>query len=314
MYISIDIDINTQIPSIKNSLSLPPPSTRRPNRVVSGLPAVRRIVLEALQDMRRHNVRYAELRTTPRPLTDGVSRREYIEHVLRAFREFETDQACFPCEVSDGTCRPRHGEGTDKGLPRLIPRLLLSVDRGKSVQEAMAVAELAVQLRTEEEWRPYVIGVDFSGNPAKGSFEEFRSGLQECVGSAQQQGFLRDSNLSRECSTSMFFVSRQTAPPTDPPTCYALAFRPAFELARRGGMKVTVHCGEVPDGPDFLAVIAFRPERLGHAVVLSEEVREALLSEMPRIPIEVCPTSNLLTLALSDHSEHPTVQDWIREG
>lgn len=77
---------------------------------------------------------------------------------------------------------------------------------------------------------------------------------------------------------------------------------------------MTVHCGEVPDGPDFLAVIAFRPERLGHAVILSDEVREALLSAVPRIPIEVCPTSNLLTLALSDHGEHPTVQDWIREG
>lgn len=123
--------------------------------------------------MRRHNVRYAELRTTPRPLPDGASRREYIENVLRVFREFETDQA-----VSDGTCKPCHGEDTDKGLPELIPRLLLSIDRGKSVQEAMAVAELAVQLRSEEEWRPYVVGVDFSGNPTKGSFEQFRSGCK----------------------------------------------------------------------------------------------------------------------------------------
>lgn len=128
--------------------------------------------------MRRHNVRYAELRTTPRPLPDGASRREYIENVLRVFREFETDQASLPCEVSDGACIPCHGEDTNKGLPRLIPRLLLSVDRGKNVQEAMVVAELAVQLRTEEEWRPYVVGVDFSGNPTKGSFEEFRSGCK----------------------------------------------------------------------------------------------------------------------------------------
>lgn len=77
---------------------------------------------------------------------------------------------------------------------------------------------------------------------------------------------------------------------------------------------MTVHCGEVPDGPDFLEVIAFKPERLGHAVVLSEEVREALLSVVPRIPIEVCPTSNLLTLSLSDYGDHPTVQGWISEG
>lgn len=151
---------------------------------------MRRIALEALEDMRRHNVRYAELRTTPRPLPDGASRREYIENVLRVFREFETDQA-----VCDGACKPCHGEDTDKGPPKLTPRLLLSINRGKSVQEAMAVAELAVQLRSEEEWRPYVVGVDFSGNPTKGSFEDFRSGCKNAWAvSVQQRGFLRDSN------------------------------------------------------------------------------------------------------------------------
>lgn len=153
-------------------------AARRPVRVVSGLPAVRRIALEALEDMRRHNVRYAELRTTPRPLPDGATRRKYIETVLQVFREFETDQACAPCKVSDGADKPCHGGDTDKGLPMLIPRLLLSVDRGKSVQEAIEVAELAVRLRGEEEWRKYVVGVDFSGNPTKGSFEEFRSGCK----------------------------------------------------------------------------------------------------------------------------------------
>lgn len=77
---------------------------------------------------------------------------------------------------------------------------------------------------------------------------------------------------------------------------------------------MTVHCGEVPDDADFLSVIAFRPERLGHAVVLGEEVRQTLLSLSPQIPIEVCPTSNLLTLALSHHGEHPTVRGWIDAG
>lgn len=128
--------------------------------------------------MRRHNVRYAELRTTPRPLPDGTTRREYIENVLQVFREFEADQACAPCKVSDSACKPCHGGDTYKGPPTLIPRLLLSVDRGKSVEEAMEVAELAVQLRGEEEWRTYVVGMDFSGNPTKGSFEEFRSGCK----------------------------------------------------------------------------------------------------------------------------------------
>ncbi|CAN0351067.1 unnamed protein product, partial [Pylaiella littoralis] len=237
--------------------------------VVSDLPAVRRVALEALQDMRSNNVRYAELRTTPRPLADGTSRRDYIENVLQVFRDFEINQAARAPDVSrDGASSQESldlGEGGSELLPagRLIPRLLLSVDRGKSTEEAMEVAKLARELRSSEEWKLFVLGVDFSGNPTKGSFE---------------------------------------------------AFRPAFELARSSGLKVTVHCGEVSDDADVLSVIAFRPERVGHAVVLGEEVRQALLSLSPQIPIEVCPTSNLLTLALSHHGEHPTVRGWIEAG
>lgn len=240
-------------------------------RVVADLPAVRRVALEALQDMRRNNVRYAELRTTPRPLADGTSRREYIESVLQVFREFETGQVATEPGLSRGKSTGGEGsvgpdEDNQETLPvgaHLTPRLLLSVDRSKSKEEAMEVARLALELQAEDEWKPYVLGMDFSGNPTKGSFEDFR---------------------------------------------------PAFELARRNGLKVTVHCGEVADDAEFLAVIAFHPERLGHAVVLGEEVRQTLLSLVPRIPIEICPTSNLLTLSLSHHGEHPTVGDWLEEG
>ncbi|CAM9351236.1 unnamed protein product [Ectocarpus sp. 6 AP-2014] len=235
--------------------------------VVSDLPAVRRITLEALQDMQRDNVRYAELRTTPRPLADGTSRRDYIENVLQVFQEFEASQTtkAIPSFLGNTGKIPESGNLTDESLVAgtLTPRLLLSVDRTKSVEEAMEVAKLAVELRGEEKWRPYVLGMDFSGNPTKGPFKEFRL---------------------------------------------------AFESARSNGLKVTVHCGEVPNDADFLEVIAFRPERLGHAVVLGEEVRQMLLSLVPRIPIEVCPTSNLLTLALSHHGEHPTVRGWIEAG
>lgn len=77
---------------------------------------------------------------------------------------------------------------------------------------------------------------------------------------------------------------------------------------------MTVHCGEIDNDPEFLAILAFRPERLGHAVVLGKTVRDKLISMKPRIPIEVCPTSNFLTLELSDHREHPTVQGWVEEA
>ncbi len=157
---------------------------------------MRRVALEALRDMRGDGVRYAELRTTPRPLADGTSRRGYVEAVLRVFRDFEAGgrrpAAATPdarrgsasstniAEESTNDLGADGGGGGGEGEPysagTLTPRLLLSVDRGKSVEEAMRVAELAVELRAEEEWRPFVLGVDFSGNPTKGSFKDFRSG------------------------------------------------------------------------------------------------------------------------------------------
>lgn len=123
--------------------------------------------------MQMQNIRYAELRTTPRSLPDGTTRRNYIETVLSVFREFEAS-----CVFAANTfLESREGED-GKPLPRLIPRLLLSVDRGRSVEEAMEVARLAVRLKEDDEWKKYVVGVDFSGNPTKGAFEDFRS---ECA-------------------------------------------------------------------------------------------------------------------------------------
>lgn len=141
-------------------------------RVVADLPAVRRIALEALLDMRKHNVRYAELRTTPRILPDGTSPRAYIEAVLGVFRDFEYGQSTLSGDITSQS----FGQKECTGTSRLIPRLLLSVDRGRTVEEAMYAVKLAIGLRDVVEWTPYVVGIDFSGNPTKGAFRDFRLG------------------------------------------------------------------------------------------------------------------------------------------
>ena len=79
---------------------------------------------------------------------------------------------------------------------------------------------------------------------------------------------------------------------------------PHVELARENGLGVTVHVGE--EGADVgrteigEVVDVLRPDRIGHGIlaagdpVLTEALREA------GIVLELCPTSNLLTKALSD--------------
>lgn len=176
---------------------------------MSDLPAVKRIAREALEDMQRNNVRYAELRTTPRPLADGTTRRDYIVSVLRVFREFESSQAAGHLGADGGGGEPLLGG-------RLIPRLLVSVDRSKSTTEAMGVAELAVELRANEEWRSFVLGLDFSGNPTKGSFKDFRYGtstrasfvdswLLPCINRIHAYPASRSQmNVSRPPNSSLF--------------------------------------------------------------------------------------------------------------
>jgi hypothetical protein len=83
------------------------------------------------------------------------------------------------------------------------------------------------------------------------------------------------------------------------------AFEHHFLRARSLGLKSSVHVGEkVGDGDDLDAVLLrFRPERIGHVVCLEERHTAALL-ERP-IPIEICPTSNVMTRIVRSLEHHP---------
>ncbi len=95
--------------------------------------------------------------------------------------------------------------------------------------------------------------------------------------------------------------------------------REHVELARDGGLGVTIHVGE--EGGDFgldetrEVVAALRPDRLGHGILaardpeLMEEIREA------DITLEICPTSNLLTKALADEDAvRDTFRTFVEHG
>lgn len=101
-------------------------------------------------------------------------------------------------------------------------------------------------------------------------------------------------------------------------------FRPALERARKAGLKLSVHCGEVayenhPTAYDELEdIFAFGPDRLGHALMLPDEFQKKLLCS--RIPVEVCPTSNIMTLELAKAAKgdlvhgftaHPSFESWL---
>ena len=97
-------------------------------------------------------------------------------------------------------------------------------------------------------------------------------------------------------------------------------FRETFEKVRAAGLRVTVHAGETA-GPESIwgALRALGAERIGHGLAAFRDPALVEYLKQHRIPLESCPTSNLRTGALRQHTgaddlgKHPIV-DYVRAG
>ena len=247
---------------------------------VNDLRALQRITREALEDYAGENVAYLELRSGPKCLlfdslrgkdSDVCTKRQYVECIIEIMKEFEKKE-------NDRYQKEKAGKCNGFFRLPLIPRLLISVDRAGTVDEAMENVSLAIELRSN----PFIVGVELGGNPSRNDFRLFEA---------------------------------------------------AFKMARDAGLRVALHCGEVPcsttDSSDqdptlrkayeeVTAMLEYRPDRLGHALLLPDTIMEKLL-ENP-IPVECCPTSNVMTLELALHhggslvdglKMHPQLNEWL---
>ncbi len=83
-------------------------------------------------------------------------------------------------------------------------------------------------------------------------------------------------------------------------------FTDVYRTARAGGFRLTAHAGETA-GPESVwgAINALEVERIGHGVRAAED--PALIEYLVehRVPLEVCPTSNIRTGVVSDWEDHP---------
>jgi adenosine deaminase len=83
-------------------------------------------------------------------------------------------------------------------------------------------------------------------------------------------------------------------------------FADVFARARALGLHSVPHAGETT-GPQTIrdALTHLGAERIGHGISAAQD--PALLAELAsrRVPLEVCPTSNLRTRAVASYAEHP---------
>ncbi len=86
-------------------------------------------------------------------------------------------------------------------------------------------------------------------------------------------------------------------------------FKPAFDRARAAGLHSVPHAGE-STGPQTIwdALELLGAERIGHGTSATEDpMLLAHLAEQ-RIPLEVCPTSNIATRVVDSYDVHPITQ------
>lgn len=86
-------------------------------------------------------------------------------------------------------------------------------------------------------------------------------------------------------------------------------FAPAFAKAREAGLHVVAHAGETT-GPEEVraALEVLGAERIGHGIASATDPK--LLEHLAnnRIPLELCPTSNVCTKAVGSLADHPLPQ------
>lgn len=81
-------------------------------------------------------------------------------------------------------------------------------------------------------------------------------------------------------------------------------YAPLFQNARKHGLKLTVHSGEVKGANDMWEAVEYlRPDRIGHGILAAYD--KPLMKELARrqTVLEVCPLSNLATKAVENMEE-----------
>ncbi|EED88522.1 adenosine deaminase [Thalassiosira pseudonana CCMP1335] len=256
-------------------------------KCVNDIVALKRITEEVLRDFAEDNVAYVELRTGPKVLMydhrssdlGSCSKKEYVETIVAIMATFEKVDG----ERYEQELRHNDVENEHIRLP-LIPRLIISVDRSGTYEQAEENINLAIEMVTQQSNHigKYLVGVELGGNPTRNDFR---------------------------------------------------TFEPLFQMARDRGLPVAIHCGEVPSSgtssdsalkkayDEAVSVIQFRPDRLGHALLLPDYLIDRLMQQP--IPIECCPTSNVMTLQLALHhggsltdgmKRHPQLGKWLEKN
>ncbi len=249
---------------------------------------------------------------------DGVEHRDDEAAADGACESLEAGGApCVPAgtvgTVPRRRCRVRKSRGgrmssTATCTSRITARLLLSINRSQSADAARRTVDLALAL-VGRPTNKYVVGVELSGNPHSGSFEAVlpelerarRGGLPVSVHAAEVVSHQETSSMLRFRPERLGHALHLTPQHVE---LIAAAVPPHARAATRAADAGAA--GSVSVAADAVANAENGgPQR--------DEVTTDGDSALPLrpIPIEVCPTSNRLTLHLESLEDHPRLSTWL---
>jgi adenosine deaminase len=159
-----------------------------------------------------------------------------------------------------------------------------------------------------------------------GAIEAVRDGLAEGMEACRDQGHeidvrqlltaMRQSEPARDIAELTLRYRRDGVAGFDiagPEKGYPPSrFLESFQLLRRQSAYYTIHAGEA-DGCESIweAVQVCAANRIGHGVAIIEDIQHGTLGDFAayvrneRIPLEMCPSSNVQTGAVSSIADHP---------
>jgi adenosine deaminase len=260
---------------------------------VNDLPALRRITREALEDFAVHHVVYLELRSTPKQLWKDYRVATGGEEARASKRDYiETILAVLTDFQAEEEARYAH-------------ELLEYSSNGNGNKKGNGdnTPRLPLQCR-------FLVSVDRA---------------QSVVAATEHVDLALE--LSQSQPTTVVGMDLGGNPTQQD---FGL-FAKVLDRARSSGrLGMSLHCAEIPcTDPNSLAyleaasMLEFAPDRLGHALLLPPDLQARLLEA--RIPVESCPTSNVMTLELARHdgshltlreglAQHFNLRSWLEAG
>ncbi|MDX2174028.1 MAG: adenosine deaminase [Bacteroidota bacterium] len=92
-------------------------------------------------------------------------------------------------------------------------------------------------------------------------------------------------------------------------------FKKAFEIAKEGGLKTTMHTGEVTGTEEMWEIVNyFKPNRIGHGIACVKDRELMKHISNANIVLELCPTSNLRLGIIKDIEELRKIINTLKEN